>query len=302
MVYKGCDCPKYFRGRHNGKTWPRTNLRETTWEGAEAALTKIKNGEQSQKAQVSVQRAIEDWHTELALDGVAPITNVLRRIVTKKLLNFCERNRIATVNGISPAMINKWRAEWTVEKVYNRDRIGIAPGTAKDRLTILKLFLKFLRRMGWITEDPMTFVSLKKRKPEGEKEENQTLPLDLEGDSNYQSLLKAIPKYLGSGFKKKKGAMATHPENLVAMTELMYETGLRVSDAILFQIDDVEIDHDGWGSYTTRQVKTKQAVTVGVPPELLKRLARLTRLSPKYVFFDGSAISTTSIGPKFGIT
>jgi integrase len=81
--------------------------------------------------------------------------------------------------------------------------------------------------------------------------------------------------------------MSSRPDHLGAIAELMYETGLRVSDAILFEVDRVRVDQDGWGEYTTKQRKNGKPVTVGIPPELMKKLLALPRISARYVFYDG---------------
>lgn len=282
--YKHCSCPKWYRGTQEGKTYPRMALNANSWEAAERALEKIKTGDRPEVSGVSMEKAVAAWIEEVTLNHAASGTLAQWRSFTGKLLNFCERKKIRAVQNLDPTAINQWRGEWVHEK--GRHGIGIKPNTARGRITVLKLFFKFTRRMRWIKEDPMSLIKI--IAPKDEDEECQTLPLDEEGDANYRGLLRAIPEFIegmrGCSFRPA----AWKPAHLSALTELMYETGLRISDAFAFEIGRMEVDRqDGWGSYTTKQIKTKKKVTVAVPPELVQKLLKAPRISQQYIFWDG---------------
>ncbi len=291
-AWKHCDCPKWYSGSLNGKRHPRTSLKCTSWDVAEKALAKIKEGETPEAGGVSVEKAILAWLEEATLNGAADTTLHQRTGVGRKLIAFCQRQRIRYAQQIDPALINRLRAEWCHEQTNRRATPGVAPGTARIRVSILKLFFKFCCRMRWIKENPMALIKFAFPSEDGSEETTQTLPLDDEGDRNYQKLLKAIPVFLASR-RKNGGALNSRPDHLVALVELMYETGLRVSDALFFIPGQIEVDPaDGWGSYTTKQRKTRKMgkrslVTVTIPPELTHRLLALKPIAAPYLFWDG---------------
>jgi integrase/recombinase XerD len=301
-AYRHCDCPKWYTGTHEGKWHQRTSLGTSDWEQAEQKLMLVKAGLPvhpnpiaSGSTTIKPSQAVELWLEEGRVNRIAEQTRGQWELIGGRLVEFAQRRKLALLPEIDAVAINQWRSEWQLEKNNRRAGGGIAFTTERLRVGILKLFFKFCRRMKWIKENPMELIRLGKRNPE-EAEENATLPLDEEGDRNYQSLIAAIPKYFageitkpnGNVYKPRYGMMAHKPDHLLAITELMYETGLRVSDAVHFLVDTVIVDpHDGWGEYTTRQRKTKKLVTVTIPPELLQRIQALPRISPRYVFYDG---------------
>jgi integrase/recombinase XerD len=294
-TYKNCDCPKWYSGLHEGKWHPRTSLKTTSWEEAEKALAKIKAPPVEVGRPVTIDQAVEAWLEEVILNQAKPSTITSWKMIGQRLVRFCQARNISSLEKLDAIAINQWRAEWAREQTNRRETPGISPATARLRLTVIRLFFKFARRMRWIKESPMDLVRVSNKKRDLE-EAVATLPLDEAGDANYRALLQAIPEFLagklprrdGRFYKTRTGAMATRPDHLVAITELMYETGLRVGDAILFVLDQVEIDsEDGWGTYTTTQTKVSSAVTVAIPPELMSRLRTLPRISTRYLFYDG---------------
>lgn len=293
-AYKHCSCPKWYGGTYNGKRHPRATLDANTWEAAEKALAKIRDGGQPEISGVTVEKAIKAWLEEAALNHAAESTITQWGIIASKLLQFCERRRIAFIQNLDPVAINQWRGEWSQEKHHRGT--GIKHNTAATRITVLKLLFKFVRRMRWIKEDPMALIKIVNS--EEASEDHQTLPLDEEGDKNYQALLVAIPKYLGS-LRRCIGTLATRPQHLVALTELMYETGFRWSDACRFEPRMMVIDpKDGWGAYTTKQTKTRRKgsrslVTVAIPPNLVRTIQGLPPISARYLFWDGVMKTST---------
>jgi integrase/recombinase XerD len=295
-VYRYCDCPKYFHGHHEGKYYPRTSLKARTWEEAEKALEKVKRGDQPTDG-TPVAEVVAGWLGEVKQrgagvgkkGGVAASTLTQWTNISNKLLAFCAKRRITIIRELGPKAINEWRAEWQTEQT-NRGK-GIAYNTALGRIEVLKLIFKFAMRMRYLTENPIVQVDFGKHDVEDD-EDHQTMPLDEEGNANYRKLLKGIPKYLNQG-RQRYGIITSKPDHVVALTELMYETGLRISDATMFLLDDVIVNEKGWGIYTTKQIKTKKLVTVGIPPELLKKLQALPRISLNYLFYDPRVVFHT---------
>ncbi len=290
-TWKHCDCPKWYTGTLEGKHHPRAALGANTWEEAEKALDRIKGKREAACESIAVEDAFAAWLDELALNRLESGTIETRRTVGEKLAAFCKRERIFTLQNLDAAAINRWRKEWEQEQTRFREVPGLKRNTKKLRLAIVKTFFKFTRRMRWLKENPMDYVITERSKKGSAEEDHRTQPLDESGDKNYRALLAAITEHLTSKFidrRKRTSPMGKRPAHLVCIVELMYETGLRVSDAIEFLVGTVKTDTDGWGEYTTRQIKTGDEVTVAIPPGLLRRIQRLEPISPGYVFCDGS--------------
>ena len=83
--------------------------------------------------------------------------------------------------------------------------------------------------------------------------------------------------------------LTLNPEVFLALLELMYETGLRRSDAIVFEPDLIRPTTLGGFEYTTEMRKTGDSVTVYPPAWLVEKLRALPRLDAqgRYPFYDG---------------
>ncbi len=212
----------------------------------------------------TIPAAVEAWLAEVRLNKASASTIAHWSSMGRKLVEFCQRQKIQTVDFITPATINLWRGEWAEERVRNNSTLGAGPATVRIRIAALKLFFKFVCRMDWNSGKP-TPMSLIKFPKKGDDEEAQTMPLDEKGDKNYRALLEAIPGYVKS-LRRRQSLFSRQPEYLVTLAELMYETGLRVGDAICFTPDKMDISpSNGWASYTTKQIKTETEVMVAIP-------------------------------------
>lgn len=291
-TWRKCGCPKWYTGTYEGRWHPRTSLGTTDWAEAERRLTAIQTGKpmvQEQAAPsggVLVKAALEAWLEELALPdaNIAKSTLLKRQRFAQHLAEFCQSQGVLTIQQFTAPVINRWRASW--QKEEHNNGTGLKPSTARLRLARLSLIFKFARRMGWLSQNPMEMV---KQAGPSRGPSNRTMPLDEEGDKNYRALLKKIPEYL-ERHKNVSCILGSKPASLVAITEVMYETGLRVSDAIQLKVDEIEVDQEGWGTLTMPQQKGLRhnaQVTIAIPPDLTKRLLALPKISGPYVFYDG---------------
>jgi integrase len=124
-----------------------------------------------------------------------------------------------------------------------------------------------------------------------------TMPLDPDGsDKNWQSIRSMIMPYLRSR-RFKVNQIALLPENFLAFLELLYESGLRRQDAVLFRPDKIRPTASGGFSYKILQGKNSQPVVVFLPQELAAKLISLPKLrwrgpamktAGMYPFWDGS--------------
>jgi len=150
--------------------------------------------------------------------------------------------------------------------------------------------------VGFITANPMERVGqLKRAKKTVNKkhlnEEQGTMPLDTQaGEANWNKIRESVIPFLRRELGgSPRGVFTRYPENFLGLLEVMYHTGLRVSDAAHFEPDDIETDSLGRVSYTTLQIKTKDPVTCYFLPDqlwLVEKLRKLPRMDPegRYVF------------------
>lgn len=277
--YRHCRCAWWVSGStDHGRVIARQSLKVYTWDAASAALKKLNQSEEARP--VTLTRARDQWATELGLGGRARVTVARYLWAVSKLVSLAGES--TALAAVTPVLINRLRAEWVAK--------GVALATHRNELSWISMFFKYAVRMGYIRENPVSKVDpvRKRRRPDddGEEEPTATLPLDLEGDRNYRQLVAAIPPYLETHVRGREGVFYRRPGHLVALAELMYETGLRVSDAVFFAVAKMRVDRSG-GSYTIRQIKTGHPVTVFLEPWLAAKLQALPEISPGYIFFDG---------------
>lgn len=184
---------------------------------------------------------------------------------------------------------------------------GYAYNTIKGYRDISNAMFEHFYRKGVLEKNPWLPVKTlgKKKKPSDDQilrrdagdDGRATMPLDLdESDRNWQRIKLACVPFILS-LKAVKRALLMRPESFLALLELMYETGLRRSDAILFRPDWIERDENGF-SYRCVQKKSKTMVSVFLPDELARKLRALPLLpwrgakdrpgAGMYPFWDGS--------------
>jgi len=297
--YRHCRCAWWLAEGTNdyGKKFTRRSLGVYTWEAACLELKKLNRPEveAGTAGPIELTQAIEKWKAELSLKEASEGTILSYLTGVNQVVRYYESfnqsakaaARLKLVSDLTPGHINTMRLEW-VER-------GLQRSSHNLYLKFIKRFLKFCKRMGYITTNPAEKIETapeKKKKRAGddlEEDDYATLPLDREGTANYDRILAAAADFIcqrGKRGPQRESGFARHPQNFVTLLRLMYETGLRVSDTVFFNVDRLRVDHKG-GTYTTRQIKTNTNVTVFPSLELCRLLRSLPRLDGKHVFFDG---------------
>ena len=129
-----------------------------------------------------------------------------------------------------------------------------------------------------------------------------TLPLDTDGSSvNWRKIKEAMPAFirnqLPGQIQYRSNPLFVHAATFLTFLWLMYETGLRRSDALIFRPDWIA-DTEHGGAYTVTQRKTGGEVTVFLPKPLVEALRALPCLPWRGIdstpgagllpFYDGS--------------
>ena len=301
--YRHCKCTWWVRGTTDfGKLIPRQSLKAYTWEAASAAIRKL-NQDESAAKKATLMEAKTQWLAEVRLNKRTEATLALYEGVADKLIDFVTDPKKMGNNGklkyaheVTTIHINLLRAEW--------EKDAVALSSHRNQLTNLSTFFKFCVRMDYVKTNPLDKVQRPRAiKPkhddidEDEASENATMPYDEEGDAVWQKIRALLIPYLRNEIARpgqerrraRRGELTSNPENFLALVELMYETGLRISDALHFDPDKkMRINAQGQGIYTTRQIKTRNFVTVMLEPWLVEKIQALPRLgNSRFVFFDG---------------
>jgi integrase/recombinase XerD len=293
-VYPSCDCGCYFSGTWAGKTYPRTSLRCNDWREAQrlmeskmAATTLADRLAPGAAIDITLGEALERWRETAELAGRAQQTLKKHKFIREQLIAVAGKETpLARVDG---EVVNKLRLGWV--------RDGIRNSTHRTYLCYLGSFFNFARKRPrkWIIESPVPETSEWPAKIDIDREE--TMPLDPEGgDANYQKVLAALKAGRDKQPRGRKPLpMRGHLDSLIALCKLMYESGPRISDAIMFRLADVKVDSEV-ATWTYLPVKTKRTgkkCTTFIPLWLWEELRQLPLLSPGYPFFDGSSIEQT---------
>lgn len=157
-------------------------------------------------------------------------------------------------------------------------------------------FVKFCVAQKWLTTN--LWAGIPKADPDDD--DTATLPLDDDHtDTNWQRLRASIIPYLQGTLPERKGAphfgrmenpLQRNPEAMLALLEVMYHTGLRRSDAILFDPRQLQWQPGiGYWIYTIKQYKTNIEVTCFLEPWLAEKLRALPVLARTGLpFYDES--------------
>src|SRR5262249_22983614 len=155
-------------------------------------------------------------------------------------------NRLVHVRDITTVHLTELVAQW--------EKAGFSINSRRNFLTNVKNFLRFCIRMKFLRENPATGLAKPPKRKQASKvrckeDENATMPLDEEGRHEvYDRIMEGIHAYL-TGARRKRSkdgkVFRRNPKNFRALLELMYETGLRISDAIHFEPDTMIVDEQG---------------------------------------------------------
>jgi site-specific recombinase XerD len=299
--YRYCRCVWWLAEGTNdyGKRFARQSLKVYTWDAACAELKK-----RNQPASVSVSAkdrnltAVElrdRWLLFCAQRLGENTENTLRNysLAIQKLIDYCERRNLRHIEEIQPTDIDQMRKDWV-----EIDELSTA--THNTYLGQIKSFFRFAIEREYLIKNPMIGQKGRRKKrgaagEDADDEDHMTLPLDEEGSRNYDLIMASVVPFLRNELKRpgkqtrirqRKVRILQLPENFYCLLLLMYEIGLRVSDAVHFDLRKLRTDSIS-GFYTTKQIKTGDKVTCFPSLELVKRLRSLPQIKTHFPFFDG---------------
>ena len=232
-----------------------------------------------QFAQMSLADAQARWYRTCELAKRTRATLRHHRRLGAQLLEVAERLHLDTLTDIDSEVIAELRMVWV--------EAGVQDISHRTYLAYLNGFFRYALRQEWITKNPIP--DSREWPPRTAIDRDETMPMDLDGtETNYRKFLAALLVPRVRGNRGRKPAVLSG-EMLVALTELMYEAGLRISDAVMFQPAKLVFD-DQCASYTFLPIKTKRnrkLCTTFLPLWLADKLRTIPALSPSFPFFDG---------------
>jgi site-specific recombinase XerD len=264
-TWKRCDCPKHLRWTHERKQH-RASARTRIWAEAERRKREIEDQLSGRTPEVKpdegqrgIQASIDIFIQDKKNQGVtsAVVGKYTRELA--RLRDYCEQNRIFTVQGITRELLTGFCATWPdlYPSTYTRAKV-------RERV---KSFLRYCYEAQWIARIPAL--------PKIKIEEPPTLPLST---AEYTRLLDTIETTV----TKDRQAQVR------ALIQLMRWSGLAIRDALTLKRD--ELQHDKakkiYRIVTARQ-KTGTHVSVPIPPAVAAELLTVLNGNAEYVFWSG---------------
>jgi site-specific recombinase XerD len=294
-------CAWWVRGRtDDGRVILARSTKCSTKQAAEIFVQNLNrlplNG-QPPKVRKPLAEAREQWLTDSVknTNRNRESTQDLYRQGTKEFIAFMTEAGLTYVDEVTVDLVRRLRAQW-------QER-GLRRNTMNSYRTYINLFFRYCLDGDWIDVNPVAKVQpIKQKRKEaeaqafgstvdaGQDDEEATMPLDEDGDRNWQLIQQSIIPFLEKRTARTARGIATRPHSFLALLELMYHTGLRISDACFFDPRKI-VDTPHGASYTTRQQKTGSPVTVFFPYKLSWLAEKLRALPPLSIeglpFWDG---------------
>jgi integrase len=302
--YKGCRCPWWARGTNKFRQpIPKQSTGCDLLADAEMVRQKLYNAdlnrnEPEPKAKaLSLQQALEKWD-ERKLKGTPanPRPETTRgnyRFAAGELIAFLQKGEERPVyfDEVTPSVLYDLQAHWAAR--------GVA-GTSNNqyRVCLHAFYSHAIKTEDAKTRDGQLILMNPIKKLDRLPEEKEpTLPLDPEeGDANWRLVRREIVGFIEGQKPKRARTIRKHPENFLALLEVMYSTGLRISDAAKFVPSRIVQTPFGNFKYVAKQTKTGRPVTCFLPVWLAEKLRALPAVAEGYPFWDGVSDLRAYIG------
>jgi len=165
---------------------------------------------------ITVEEAPRLWVVGFKLQSLS--TAKTYRTVVRKISNWAAGQSITLLQDVTPAQLDRWRAEWSLEASRMDDRMG--PTTQSQFLTHLKSFFRWAYEVEHIGRNPAKALKSIATNPE------QTMPLTPE---QFNQVMAAVELY-DRDRRREQDRFGTE---LKALCLVMRWTGLRLTDALM---------------------------------------------------------------------
>jgi site-specific recombinase XerD len=286
-AYKRCDCPIWMRGRSRSGAKVREACKTRDWEQAgPVAAERFEGRPQAAPALITLTESLDRWLNEK--ESHSESTQRKYRFNAQKFIDLMAKSKITRLSEVTVDHVITLRNLLRAQKRK--------AGTINNYRKILGIWFTYAEEMEWGGKDWKNPV---KKVPRERGKARVTKPLDEEGDTQWRRLQAEIAPYLERrnqrndesnwfGRATRTNSLNKKPEAFLALIELLYYTGLRISDAIRFNPSKIKKTPLGF-SYATEQTKTHNRVVCFLEPWLAAKLKTLTPMSIQgYVFWDGA--------------
>jgi len=266
--WKRCNCRKHLRWTQNGKQY-RRKAGTRSWEEAERKKRELEDqlvGRTPTNADEAhyLRDAVDLFLKDKEVQGVTPKVLARYTLELARLRDFCERERVMTVQGLTRELLTQFASTWMSAYPSSTSRARV-----RERL---RSFLRYCYQAEWLPRIPDL--------PKIKIDEPPTLPLTT---AEYKRLLGAVPRTIED---KERQAKVT------ALIQLMRYSGLAIRDALTLERAELIQEKKFFRIVTSRQ-KTGVHVSVPIPRNIGKELLAVANGNPKYIFWSGNGAAET---------
>jgi integrase/recombinase XerD len=264
---KRCNCRKHLRWTFNGVQYRRA-AGTRSWAEAEDRKRELedqltgrapepKPSEQSQRdTKACIDLFLQDKKNQGITERV--IDKYTRELA--RLREFCERNAVYTVQGITRELLTSFCATWP--DLY---RSSTTRSRVRDRV---RSFLRYCYEAQWIPRIPML--------PKIKVDEPPTMPLTA---TEYTRLLDSVYGTVADPEQRAR---------VHALFQLMRWSGLAIRDALTLKRNEIQFDaKKKLHRIVTARQKTGVNVSVPIAPKVAQELLAVANSNPEYVFWSG---------------
>jgi integrase len=264
-THRRCGCPVWLIGLDPHGAYHRHSLNTTSWQVAEHLKRAIELGT-PEVPRVEIASALDAWKNALLAAKRQPRTvRQVHGAMTASLAAWCAHAGLQYLSELNLGLLDKWVSTWDYASTTHRSRIDLA-----------RSFFKFCLTRKWIGDNPASGLL----KPSDNRE--PTLPFTIEEEARIFATAEQFGNRRHFG-----GLWSAHPETARALLLVLRWTGLRASDAVLFEprkIRTLTLGGHGVAVYETYQTKTGEWVMCPLPPDVAEVIRQAPRLSEAGAF------------------
>ncbi|MBS1830564.1 MAG: tyrosine-type recombinase/integrase [Acidobacteria bacterium] len=247
----------------------RQSLLTTDWYKAERIVEDWERGIYASKRVECLADAIGQFQRDAEGRGLRKPTLKKYRILFDRLQAWCAENHVALLADLTPEALRAFRESWSLSS-------GI---TWNKNLERLRAFCGFCVDSGWMEKNPAKAV---KRSTETH------LPTLSFSTEEVDRIMEAADAHC----EGKSGPELWNAKRLRALVLVLRWTGLRISDAVMLRVDQIQ----GNTILLPYQVKTRVVVRVPIPAVVLEALEEIRTSDGTHFFAPGAGMHETRSG------
>jgi integrase/recombinase XerD len=279
---KRCTCRKHVRWTSDGEQHRRA-AGTRSWTEAENFRRTIEDqflGREhiSEKSANGVRDSVALFLQDKKLQGVTQGVMKKYTLELSRLTNFCNDNRIFTIQGITREVMTQFCGTWETfyPSSYTRAKV-------RERC---RSFFHYCYEAQWIPRVP--------NMPKAKIDVLPTMPLAAD---EYARLLDAIYVTTPRRWDGKMSTQAMTEQTRIrvrALFQLMRWSGLAIRDAVTLERAEIQRDAArGIYRVVTSRQKTGTHVSVPIPADVAREVLNVTNANPKYIFWTGDCPGET---------